>query len=84
MIENKNVRVVVEDAVIGKKPESVTREYMTGYREFQFPFTVSFCDEGEYKVTIKGKKAIVKRIASDENEVLLELEENYDSRIKRK
>lgn len=42
---------------------------MTGYREFQFPFTVSFCDEGEYKVTIKGKKAIVKRIASDENEV---------------
>lgn len=69
MIENKNVRIVVEDAVIGKKPESVTREYMTGYREFQFPFTVSFCDEGEYKVTIKGKKAIVKRIASDENEV---------------
>lgn len=25
MIENKNVRVVVEDAVIGKKPESVMR-----------------------------------------------------------
>lgn len=69
MVENKNVRVVIEDAVIGKKPRSVTREYLTGYSEFQFPFTVSFCDEGEYKVTIKGKKAIVKRIVSDENEV---------------
>lgn len=69
MIENKNVRVVVEDAVIGKKPKSVTMEFGSGYSGFQFPFTVSFCDEGEYKVTIKGKKAIVKRIASDENEV---------------
>lgn len=27
MIENKNVRVVVEDAVIGKKPKSVTMEF---------------------------------------------------------
>ena len=58
MIENKNVRVVVEDAVIGKKPESVTREYMTGYREFQFPFTVSFCDEGDIKSQLKAKKLL--------------------------
>ena len=44
MIENKNVRVVVEDAVIGKKPKSVTMEFGSGYSGFQFPFTVSFCD----------------------------------------
>lgn len=69
MIENKNVRVVVEDAVIGKNHGSIVRKYMTGHSGFPFPFTVSFCDEGEYKVTIKGEKAIVKRIASDENEV---------------
>lgn len=62
MIKNEKVRVVVEDAVIGSYHGTFVKEYKEGVNEFEFPFTVSFCSEGEYKVTIKGKRATVNRI----------------------
>jgi hypothetical protein len=62
MIENKNIRIVKEDAVVGNGCNEHTRSFGYGYDNFQYPFTVSFCSEGEYRVVIKGKEANVKKI----------------------
>lgn len=62
MIENKNIRIVKEDAVVGNGCDKCTKVFGYGYDEFQYPFTVSFCSEGRYEVVIKGKKAEVVKV----------------------
>lgn len=62
MVENKNIKVVTEDAVIGNGCNKCTKQFDDGYDDFQYPFTVSFCSEGEYKVVIKGKAAIAEKV----------------------
>lgn len=62
MIENKNIRIVKEDAVVGNGCNKYTKSFGCGYDDFRYPFTVSFCSEGEYKVVIKGKKAEVVKV----------------------
>lgn len=62
MIKNHNVREVIEDAVVGKTCIKSEKVFGIGYDSFQFPFTVSFDSEGEYRVVIKGKKAIVEKV----------------------
>ena len=62
MIKNKNIRIVEEDAVVGDECKKVTRSFGYGYDEFQYPLTVSFCSEGEYRVVIKGKEAEIVKV----------------------
>ena len=62
MVKHHKVREVIEDAVVGNVCISSEKTFGMGYDSFQFPFTVSFESEGEYKVVIKGKHAIVKKI----------------------
>lgn len=62
MIENRNIRIVKEDAVVGNGCNKCTKTFDGGYDDFQYPFTVSFCGEGEYKVVIKGKFAEVVKV----------------------
>jgi hypothetical protein len=61
MIENKNIRIVKEDAVVGNGCNRFEKSFGYGYDEFQFPLTVSFCSDGKYTVVIEGKKAIIKK-----------------------
>ena len=62
MIKYNKVREVIEDAVVGTNCEKHTKEFLSGYDTFQFPFTVSFESEGKYEVVIKGKKAVVEKV----------------------
>ena len=62
MIENKNIRIVKEDAVVGNDCKKCSKSFNDGYDDFQYPYTVSFCSEGEYKVIIKGKTAEVVKV----------------------
>ena len=62
MITTKMVRVVEEDARVGNKCKSYSAEFHGDYAGVPFPFTVSFYDEGEYKVKIEGKKAFVVKL----------------------
>ena len=62
MIKNHNVKEVIEDAVVGKTRYKSEKTFGFGYDSFQFPFTVSFDSEGEYRVVIKGKQAIVEKV----------------------
>lgn len=62
MIENKNIRIVKEDAVVGNGCDKSTKSFGCGYDDFQYPFTVSFCSEGEYRVVIRGKIAEVVKV----------------------
>lgn len=62
MIENKNIRVVKEDIVVGNGCNKSEIAFGCGYEDFQFPLTVSFCSEGIYTVKIKDKKAVVERL----------------------
>ena len=61
-IENKNIRIVKEDAVVGNGCDNHTITFGGGFKEFQYPLTVSFCSEGRYEVVIKGKKATIVKI----------------------
>lgn len=63
MIENKNIRIVKEDAVMGDKCTKTSISFRSGYNDFQYPLTVSFCNEGEYRVVIKGKTAEIEKIS---------------------
>lgn len=63
MVKNRNIRIVEEDAVMGKDEcRKFTKTFCRGYNDFQYPFTVSFCSEGEYRVVIKGKEAVVEMV----------------------
>lgn len=59
MVKNENVRIVVEDAVLGNGCNYHEFDFTKRDDGFRFPLTVSFCAEGEYRVIIKGKTAIV-------------------------
>lgn len=57
MVETRNIRIVKEDAVLGGTgSQKYTHIFGEGYDSARFPFTISFCEEGEYRVIIKGKK----------------------------
>ena len=62
MVKNRNVREVIEDAVVGDKCYKHGKSFCAGYDSFQFPFTVSFESEGKYVVIIKGKTAVVEKV----------------------
>lgn len=62
MVENKGVRVVKEDAVLGNGRNESETYFGCGYNDFVFPYTVSFYSEGRYEVVIEGKKAIARKI----------------------
>ena len=62
MVENKNIRVVKEDAVLGNGCNRCENSLGYGYDDFVYPYTVSFCSEGRYEVIIKGKKAIARKV----------------------
>lgn len=62
MVKYNRVREVVEDAVVGNDKPQCSLEFCSGYKSFQFPYTVSFESEGKYEVIIKGKKAIVRKV----------------------
>lgn len=62
MVENKNIRVVKEDAVLGNGCDRCEKSFGYGYDDFVYPYTVSFCSEGRYEVIIKGKKAIARKV----------------------
>lgn len=62
MIENKNIRIVKEDMVLGNGCDKSEKTFGYGYDDFQYPLTVSFCSEGKYEIVIKGKHAIAKRV----------------------
>lgn len=63
MVENKNIRIVKEDAVLGGDyGVSHTLEFGYGYDKFVYPYTVSFCGEGKYEVIIKDKRAVARKV----------------------
>lgn len=64
MIKHKEIRIVEEDLVVSDMTEAAVagKIFGDGYKDFQFPLTVSFCSHGRYEVEIKGKRATVKRI----------------------
>lgn len=64
MIKHKEIRIVEEDLVISDMAEDAVagKIWGHGYKDFQFPLTVSFYKHGKYEVEIKGKQATVKRI----------------------
>ena len=62
MIENKNIRIIKEDMVLGNGCDESEVKFGYGYDDFQYPLTVSFCSEGRYEVIIKGKHAVAKRV----------------------
>lgn len=64
MIKHKEIRIVEEDLVVVDMTEVAVAEKIWGhgYKDFQFPLTVSFYKHGKYEVEIKGKQATVKRI----------------------
>ena len=62
MVENKNIRIVKEDAVLGNECNKNEKTFCCGYDGFVYPYTVSFCSEGKYEVVIKGKKAIARKV----------------------
>lgn len=63
MVENKNIRIVKEDAVLGGNyGVSHTLEFGYGYDKFVYPYTVSFCGEGKYEVIIKNKRAVARKV----------------------
>lgn len=62
MITTKTIRVVEEDACVGNGCKSYLAEFHGDYTGVPFPFTVSFYDEGEYKVRIEGNKAFIVKL----------------------
>jgi len=62
MIENKNIRIVKEDMVLGNGCNKSEVRFGCGYDDFQYPLTVSFCSEGKYEVVIEGKKAVAVKV----------------------
>lgn len=54
--------IVTEDLVVQECYKDAKVEYLDGYKEFQFPFTVSFECYGKYEVIIEGMKATVKKV----------------------
>lgn len=62
MVENKNIRIVKEDAVLGNECNEHEKTFCRGYDDFVYPYTVSFCSEGKYEVVIKGKTAVARKV----------------------
>ena len=65
MVENRKVKIVTEDIVMGGENGSknmASTSFCSGFDDFQFPLTVSFHEHGEYIVKIEGKKAVVEKV----------------------
>lgn len=63
MVEEKKTKIVTEDAVMGGTHECTKSEhsFIREYDDVQFPLTVSFYKDGEYRIKIEGKKAVVEK-----------------------
>lgn len=77
MVKYEKMRVIEEDAVVGKKCKQHETTHLNFRNEFNFPFTVSFTDEGEYRVVIVGNRAEVLMI-EDNDGVLNEKYNSYN------
>ena len=77
MVKYEKMKVVEEDAVVGKKCRQHKTSHLNFENKFKFPFTVSFTDEGEYRVVIIGTKAEVLMI-EDNDAVLNEKYNSYE------
>ena len=58
----KTEKIVMEDMVISKNCPGKTKIFTGGKSILEFPFTVSFIDEGEYRVQISGSRVVVNKI----------------------
>ena len=48
--------------VVSKNCPGITKIFTGGKCILEFPFTVSFMDEGEYRVQISGGRVVVNKI----------------------
>lgn len=58
----KTEKIVKEDMVVSKNCPSGTKIFTGGKSILEFPFTVSFMNEGEYRVKISESRVVVKKI----------------------
>lgn len=58
----KTEKIIKEDMVVGKNSPGSTKIFTGGKSTLEFPFTVSFMDEGEYKVQICKGKVVVNKV----------------------
>lgn len=61
MIKEETIKIVTEDARMTGQRKFV-KDFGYGYDNFQFPFTASFYEHGEYIVKIEGKRAIIEKV----------------------
>ena len=57
---HKQKTEVIEDMVITKSSPGGRKIYTGGESVLQFPFTISFMCEGDYKVSIRNRQVIVR------------------------
>lgn len=60
MVKYNRVKEVIEDAEIYN--QDFTKTFQEGYKDFEFPLTLSFYEHGKFEVEIVGKRATVKKI----------------------
>lgn len=55
-------KTVKEDMIVSKTSPIGKKIFTGGESVLQLPFTVSFMDEGEYKVHVSNSQVVVKKI----------------------
>ena len=58
----KTDKIVKEDMVVSKNCPGGTKIFTGGKSILEFPFTVSFMDEGEYRIQISGARVVIEKI----------------------
>lgn len=58
----KQTKTVIEDVVVGKECPGIRKHFTGGESKLELPVTVSFLDEGEYKVHITGSHVFVEKL----------------------
>lgn len=58
----KTEKIVKEDMIVSKSSPGGKRIFTGGESVLQLPFTVSFMDEGEYKVRVSNSQVVVEKI----------------------
>ena len=58
----KTEKTVKEDMIVSKSSPGGKRIFTGGKSVLQLPFTVSFMDEGEYKVRVSNSQVVVEKV----------------------
>lgn len=58
----KTEKIVKEDMIVSKSCPGGKRIFTGGESILQLPFTISFMDEGEYKVLVCNSRVVVEKI----------------------